>query len=58
MLSLSGIVSRLMEGIVCERALSLQKKAHLREHVGADAGDHIGADIELSSGGERRSGRR
>jgi hypothetical protein len=58
MTSLSGHGLALMEGVVCQRPLCLDKKAHLRKHVGADAGDHVRPDIQVSAGSECRSGGR
>jgi hypothetical protein len=52
------MASRLMEGIVRKRPLSLNEKAHLGEHVGAHAGDDIGPDIEFTASGKHCSGRR
>ena len=42
-----------MEGIVRKSPLCLNQESHLRKHIGAYAGYHVGSYIEIGAGSER-----
>jgi MFS transporter, DHA2 family, multidrug resistance protein len=47
-----------MKGVVHQCSVGLKEKAHLREHIGTNARNDIGADIQIAARGHYGAGRR